>query len=91
MDGEAEELRRKLRQDGSLLLDVKVIPRARSAAVLDRIPDGALKIKVTAVPEKGKANAEVCALLAEYLGVAARSVEVISGHTSQRKRIRVTL
>ena len=86
---DAEELRRKLLREGSLVLDIKVIPRARSAEVSERMANGALKVKVTAVPEKGMANDEVCAVLADYLGVPKRSVEVILGRTSRQKRVRV--
>ncbi len=88
---DAEELRRKLLRDGSLVLDIKVIPRARSGEVSGLMANGALKVKVTAVPEKGKANDEVCAVLAAYLGVPKRSVEVIFGRASQQKRVRVLL
>ncbi len=51
-----EELRRKLLRDGSLVLDIKVIPRAPIGQVSELIANGALKVKVTASPEKGKAN-----------------------------------
>ena len=88
---DAEDLRRKLLRDGSLVLDIKVIPRARSGEVSGLMTNGALKVKVTAVPEKGKANDEVCAVLAAYLGVPKRSVEVIFGRASQQKRVRVLL
>jgi len=66
---EAEELRRKLHAKGSLVLDVKVIPRSRSGKVEELMAKRKLKIKVRAAPERGKANEEVCAVLAEYLGV----------------------
>jgi uncharacterized protein len=85
----AEELRRKLLRDGSLLLDVKVIPRSQVAKVEELMADGKLKIKVKAAPEGGKANEEVCAVLAEYLGTPKRNVGVILGRTSQHKRIRI--
>ena len=84
-----QELRRQLLREGSLLLDVKVITRARTGMVSERLANGTLKVKVTAVPEKGKANDQVCALLADYLDVPKRNVEVILGHTSPQKRIRV--
>jgi uncharacterized protein len=71
------------------VLEVKVILRARTAEVLELMANGVLKVKVTAVPEKGKANAEVCAVLAAYLDVSKRNVEVILGHTLQQKRVRV--
>jgi uncharacterized protein (TIGR00251 family) len=91
MSLQAEELRRKLLREGSLVLDIKVIPRARTGQISELMANGALKIKVTAPPEKGKANDEVCAVLAGYLGVPKRSVEVILGHTSPQKRVRVHL
>ncbi len=47
---DAEELRRKLLREGSLVLDIKVIPRARFAEVSERMANGALKVKVTAAP-----------------------------------------
>jgi uncharacterized protein len=68
---------------------VKVIPRASRNEVLDATSDGHLKVKVTAVPEKGKANEEVCRLLAVYFGVPRRNVEVISGLTASQKRVRI--
>ena len=86
---EAERLRHKLRQDGNLVLDVKVIPRSRSGRVQEVMESGRLKITVRAAPEAGKANDEACALLAEYLEVPRRNVDVILGHTSQLKRIKV--
>lgn len=87
----AEELRGRLRHEGSLLLDVKVIPRAHAREVSEVMADGVLKVKVAAIPERGKANDEVCAVLAGYLDVPKRNVEVILGHTSRQKRVRVLL
>ena len=85
----AEELRRQLQRDGSLVLNVKVIPRSHTGEVAERMANGALKIKVTAVPERGRANNEVCELLAGYLDVPKRNVEVIFGHASPQKRVKV--
>lgn len=70
-------------------LDVKVVPRASRSEVTGAMADGSLRVKVAAVPEKGKANEELCAVLARHFGVALREVEVISGATSTRKRVRI--
>ncbi len=70
-------------------VDVKVVPRASRSEVAGTMADGSLKVKVAAVPEKGKANDELCALLARHFGVAPREVELISGATSTRKRVRI--
>ena len=84
-----EDLRQKLVAEGSLTLDVKVLPRSRAGEVSETMANGALRIKVTAAPERGKANEEVCSVLAAYLGVPKQNVEVLSGFTSQHKRVRV--
>jgi hypothetical protein len=90
LESYAQELRGKLQREGSIMLDIKVIPRARNTEVSELMANGALKVKVAAVPEKGKANEEVCAVVAEYLGVPKRCVEVLLGHTSQQKRVKIT-
>ena len=84
-----EELRRQLQRDGSLVLDLKVIPRAHTGEVAEWAVNGTLKIKVTAAPERGMANEEVCALLARYLDVPKRNLEIIFGGSSPQKRVRI--
>jgi uncharacterized protein (TIGR00251 family) len=86
----AMELRRKLTREGGLVLDIKAVPRSRTAEVSDVMANGVLKVKVTAAPEKGRANEEICAVLADYMGVSKRNVEVIHGHTTPQKRVRIT-
>jgi uncharacterized protein (TIGR00251 family) len=68
---------------------VKVVPRASKSEVVGTMPDGSLKVKVAAVPEKGKANDELCAVLARHFNVPISSVQVVSGAASTRKRIRI--
>jgi hypothetical protein len=70
-------------------IDVKVSLRAARSRVLGEMSDGSLKVQLAAIPEKGKANEELRKTLAAYLGVAASRVEIVSGLTSTRKRIRV--
>ena len=67
---------------------MKVIPGARREGVVGWLGD-ALKLKVSAPPERGKANAAVERLLATLLGVDVGSVEVVAGHSSPRKRVAV--
>lgn len=70
-------------------LNIKVIPRAEKTEMAGEMADGTLKVRVKAVPEGGKANEELCHFLARQYGVARQAVEIISGATSQRKRIRI--
>jgi uncharacterized protein (TIGR00251 family) len=83
------DLRSKLAVEGQLILDVKVTPRSAKSEIVEFLGDGSLRIKVAAVPEKGKANEELAALLAELFEVPKHSVELLSGDTSQRKRLRI--
>lgn len=48
-----------------------------------------LKIKIHAIPEDGKANAELISFLAKQLGVAKSTLELVSGQTSRNKVILV--
>lgn len=49
----------------------------------------ALKVMVTQVPEKGKANKVLCEVLARGLGLRKSQVELVSGETSPRKKFLV--
>jgi uncharacterized protein (TIGR00251 family) len=48
-----------------------------------------LRIRVRAVPDKGKANAAVISLLAKSLGVPRTSIAVVSGETARLKTVRI--
>ena len=72
-----------------MVIDVKVVPRASKSEVVGPMADGALKVKVAAVPEDGKANEELRATLARHFSVPVRSIEIVSGATSTRKRVSV--
>jgi uncharacterized protein len=64
--------------------------RAKPSASRDGIVgvhDGALKVSVTAAPEKGKANKAILALLAKALGRPGRDMEIVSGLTANRKKV----
>jgi uncharacterized protein len=49
-----------------------------------------LKLRVAAVPDKGKANAAVIALLAKALGVPKSALEITAGETSRIKTLVIT-
>jgi uncharacterized protein len=72
-----------------MTIRVKVTPRSSSSGLAGVMADGTLKIRVVAAPEKGKANAELCQVLARHYGVAPNAVTVVSGHTSAVKLMRL--
>jgi uncharacterized protein (TIGR00251 family) len=67
---------------------VKVVPGSRRDQIVGALGER-LKIKVSAPPEDGRANRAVCEVVAAGLGVSARSVEVVAGHGSAEKVLRV--
>jgi hypothetical protein len=73
---------------GGIIIPVKVVPGSSRDRVVGVLGDS-LKIATSAAPEKGKANAAVAKLLAEALGLDARSVELVSGPTNPRKEFRI--
>ena len=48
-----------------------------------------IKIKIKAIPEKGKANKELISFIAEKLGIPKSSVNIILGKNSNLKEIEV--
>lgn len=48
-----------------------------------------LRVRVKAVPDKGKANAAVIALLAKALDVPKTAVTLVSGDTARHKTVAV--
>jgi uncharacterized protein (TIGR00251 family) len=71
-----------------LRLDLKVVPKSSRDRVDGWVGDR-LKVRVTAAPERGKANAAVEALLAETLGLPTSAVRVVAGATSPRKTVEI--
>lgn len=77
------------RWDGDdLLLTVKVQPRASRDAFAEPLGD-ALKIRLTAPPVDGKANAHLIAFLAKTFGVPKSDVLLEAGDASRNKRLRI--
>lgn len=73
-------------------IPLRVTPNAPKEAVEGWMEDAHgerwLKVKVTCVPEDGKANAAVIKLLAKRWKIAPSSLELVAGQTSRYKRVR---
>jgi len=74
-----------------LEVNIRLQPGARRAAVegLERLADGSLvlKVRVTAPPEDGKANAALVALLAKSWKLPKRDLELIAGQKARNKTL----
>ena len=77
-----------IEQDGNLIFTVRVVPRASKSEVVGEI-DGALKIKLKSPPVDGAANEELIKVLSKTYGVPKSAIEILSGHASKTKRIRI--
>ncbi len=82
-------------QDSYAYITVRVTPKSGRDELYGRktFEDGveAVCVRVSAPPDKGKANKAVCVLVAQALDIPKTSVELVSGQTARRKRLRVEL
>lgn len=70
--------------EGTVLL-VRAQPGAKQAGI-GPIQDGHLKVRVTEVAERGKANQAIRDLLIKQLGLRRSQVTLLSGETASVKR-----
>ncbi len=75
-------------KNGAIIFTVKVAPRASKTEIVGEY-DKALKIRLSAPPVGGAANAELIKFLAKTFGVSKSAVEIISGETAKTKQIRI--
>ncbi|MBK8636914.1 MAG: YggU family protein [Chromatiaceae bacterium] len=71
-----------------LLLSLRVQPRA-SADAIGEVAGDHLKIRLTAPPVEGKANAHLRRFLAKLFAVPPSRVTLVSGEQARLKRVRI--
>ncbi|NOX76244.1 MAG: YggU family protein [Gammaproteobacteria bacterium] len=77
------------RWDGEdLILSVRVQPRASSDNIVGPLGD-ALKVRITAPPVEGRANAHLIRFLAKVFAVPKSSILLMSGDNGRCKRLRI--
>ncbi len=69
-------------------LKVKVQPGA-STNLLEKLPDGSIKVKLTQSPEDGKANKALLKLLSKELNITKSRINIISGLKSKEKLVEI--
>ncbi|MBN2455979.1 MAG: YggU family protein [Sedimentisphaerales bacterium] len=74
--------------DGGVVFSVKVVAGASKTCMAGRWGD-AIKVKVAAARQKGKANRCLVKFLASQLNVKQKDVEIVKGQFSTVKRILV--
>ncbi|HEY0326863.1 MAG TPA: DUF167 domain-containing protein [Allosphingosinicella sp.] len=70
-------------------LAVRASPNAATDAIFLPEEGGALRVRVTAPPEDGRANAAILALLAKALGQPPSSLTLLRGASARDKLIEI--
>lgn len=76
-------------QGADLLLAVRLQPRASRDEIVGPHGD-TLKVRITAPPVDGQANAHLIKFLADAFGVPRGQVTLVSGDTARSKQLRIT-
>ncbi len=71
------------------ILKVYLQPKSSKNEVVGPYRDG-IKVKVTAPPLEGKANAALIRFLAKELGVAPSDIEILKGCHSREKMLKIS-
>ena len=72
--------------EGGVVFLTKIVPGSSRTCICG-IFSGMLKIKISAQPEKGKANRSLLEFLAKQLGVKKSAISIISGQTNPIKQV----
>ena len=70
------------------LLHIKVVPGASRDRIAGRLGD-AIKVQVSAAPERGKANDAVIKLIADKLRLRRNDITIVHGHAQPRKTLEI--
>ena len=69
-------------------IEVQIQPRSSKDQIIG-LHDGRIKIKISAPPVDGRANESLIEFMAKVLGVSKSKVEIVKGHTSKFKTLKV--
>ena len=75
--------------DGGVVFTAKIVPGSSGPTRFCGLLDGMVKVKVSAAPEKGKANKCLLKFLAKQLDVKRNAISIISGQTSPVKHVQI--
>lgn len=84
-------LKAALRRQGKLVLGVRVIPKSQRTEWAGLMEGGALRVRLHALPERGKANDELIRFLAAEFDLPRAQVRLLAGAASRNKQLLLTL
>ncbi len=71
-----------------VILKIYLQPKSSRNEIVGPYRDG-IKVRVTAAPVEGKANDALLRFLAKQFGVTPSAIEIVRGHRSREKLIRI--
>jgi len=71
-----------------IFLALKITPNAAKNQIMGW-EDAVLRLRIKGIPEKGRVNEQLIAFLAESLQIAKSQIEIVSGHTTRHKRVKI--
>ncbi|PID87595.1 hypothetical protein CSB07_00550 [Candidatus Gracilibacteria bacterium] len=77
------------KKNGEAYLKVKVITGASKTEFFDLLGNDIVKLRLTAIPEKGKANEQLIKFLSKELKIRKNDIEIISGKTGRLKELKI--
>ncbi len=86
-----EDLKKKLQDDKSLSLKIKVHAGAKQTRIKSMLSDGTLKVDIATIAEEGKANQALIALLASEFNISKNNIIIIMGNFSHDKVIKLSV
>jgi uncharacterized protein (TIGR00251 family) len=83
-------LKTQLKAEGEITFRVKARTGAPESRFRGPLGADTFKVDVAAIPEDGKANAELIDFLAHEFGVTKHQVTIVFGETSKHKIVRIS-
>jgi uncharacterized protein len=74
---------------GGAALAVRVTPRASRNEITEIMPDGTIKVRLTAPMSDGEGNKALTQFLSEVLGVPANKIDIVAGLAGNDKLLSV--
>lgn len=72
-----------------MMIEVKVVTNAKRRDITDE--GSRLKVKITSLPQDGKANEELTEFLAAFLGIRKADIRIVRGERDRRKLLSIPI
>ena len=83
--------KKQLNKEKKIYLRIKVNPKASKSEIKEILNDGTVKINISSLPEKGKANTELIKILSSEFCDEKNKIKIISGSKSKLKLVKIIL